>query len=138
MTKQLTDPVCGMTVTPASEHHHAYHDTDYYFCSQGCQTKFTADPEHYLNLPAPTADTTGTDSKTYTCPMHPEIQQTGPGSCPKCGMALETITVELEEDSSELDDMTRRFWVSTVLALPVLVLRWWRTWCPPGYPIICP
>jgi Cu+-exporting ATPase len=122
VTKQLTDPVCGMTVTPASEHHHAYRDSDYYFCSQGCKAKFTADPEHYLNPPAPAADTTGTDSQTYTCPMHPEIHQTGPGSCPKCGMALEPTTVGVEEDSSELDDMTRRFWVSTVLALPLLML----------------
>ena len=122
MTEQLTDPVCGMTVTPASEHHHTWHDSDYYFCSQGCQKKFAADPEHYLNPPEPAADATGIDDQTYTCPMHPEIQQTGPGSCPKCGMALEPITVGGEEDSSELDDMTRRFWVSTALALPVLVL----------------
>jgi Cu+-exporting ATPase len=111
-----------MTVSPASEHHHAYHDSDYYFCSRGCQTKFAADPDHYLNPPEPAADTTGIDGQIYTCPMHPEIQQTGPGSCPKCGMALEPVTVGGEEDSSELDDMTRRFWVSTALALPVLVL----------------
>ncbi|MEN8205183.1 MAG: heavy metal translocating P-type ATPase [Pseudomonadota bacterium] len=159
MITQLEDPVCGMAVTPASEHHFAYKNIDYYFCCKGCQTKFAADPEHYLNPPEPAADTTGTDSQTYTCPMHPEIQQTGPGSCPKCGMALEPLgipvaatkteyicpmhpeivqdhpgncpkcgmaleprTVEVEEGSSELDDMTRRFWVSTVLALPVLVL----------------
>jgi Cu+-exporting ATPase len=148
-----------MTVTPASEHHHAYHNSGYYFCSKGCQTKFAADPEHYLNPPEPAAGTNSTDSQTYTCPMHPEIQQKGPGncpkcgmalepmgipvaatkteytcpmhpeivqdhpgSCPKCGMALEPTTVEAEEDSSELDDMTRRFWVSTVLALPVFIL----------------
>jgi len=61
-------------------------------------------------------------SKTeYTCPMHPEIVQDNPGACPKCGMALEPLTVELEEDSSELDDMTRRFWVSTLLAIPVFI-----------------
>jgi len=120
--KQLTDPVCGMTVTPASEHHHAYQDSDYYFCSKSCQMKFTADPEHYLNPPEPAADTNATDSQTYTCPMHPEIQQPGPGSCPKCGMALEPVAAGVEEDSSELDDMTRRFWVSSVLALPVLML----------------
>ena len=95
MTNTLTDPVCGMTVTPASEHHLAYHDSDYYFCSQGCQTKFTADPEHYLNPPEPAARAAVTDSQTYTCPMHPEIQQTGPGSCPKCGMALEPVTVQM-------------------------------------------
>jgi len=120
--KQLTDPVCGMTVTPASEHHHAYQDSDYYFCSKSCQMKFTADPEHYLNPPEPAADTNATDSQTYTCPMHPEIQQPGPGSCPKCGMALEPVAAGVEEDSSELDDITRRFWVSSVLALPVLML----------------
>ena len=122
MIKQLTDPVCGMTVTPASEHHHAYQDSDYYFCSKSCQMKFTADPEHYLNPPEPAADTNATDSQTYTCPMHPEIQQPGPGSCPKCGMALEPVAAGVEEDSSELDDITRRFWVSSVLALPVLML----------------
>ena len=122
MIKQLTDPVCGMTVTPASEHHHAYQDSDYYFCSKSCQMKFTADPEHYLNPPEPAADTNATDSQTYTCPMHPEIQQPGPGSCPRCGMALEPVAAGVEEDSSELDDMTRRFWVSSVLALPVLML----------------
>ena len=122
MIKQLTDPVCGMTVTPASEHHHAYQESDYYFCSKSCQMKFTADPEHYLNPPEPAADTNATDSQTYTCPMHPEIQQPGPGSCPKCGMALEPVAAGVEEDSSELDDMTRRFWVSSVLALPVLML----------------
>ncbi len=122
MTNTLKDPVCGMTVTLASEQHHVYHDTDYYFCSQGCLTKFTADPEHYLSPPEPAADTTATDSQTYTCPMHPEIQQTGPGSCPKCGMALEPLAVDAEEDTSELDDMTRRFWISTLLAFPVFVL----------------
>ena len=122
MIKQLTDPVCGMTVTPASEHHHAYQESDYYFCSKSCQMKFTADPEHYLNPPEPAADTNATDSQTYTCPMHPEIQQPGPGSCPKCGMALEPVAAGVEEDSSELDDITRRFWVSSVLALPVLML----------------
>jgi Cu+-exporting ATPase len=60
-----------------------------------------------------------TNTTLYTCPMHPEIQQAGPGACPKCGMALEPLTVELAEDSSELDDMSRRLWVSTMLAIPV-------------------
>ena len=116
------DPVCGMTVArdsaTATEN---YQGTVWYFCSGHCHDKFLADPAFYIDKEAEPATVTS-KSAIYTCPMHPEIQQTGPGSCPKCGMALEPTTVELEEDSSELDDMTRRFWVSTVLALPVFVL----------------
>ena len=156
MTAQLTDPVCGMTVTPASEHHYAYQETDYYFCCQGCQTKFAADPEHYLNPPEPVAGTAdlvhicpmcpevrqqgpgacpscgmALEPETlqplptrteYTCPMHPEIVQDTPGNCPKCGMALEPRTITVEEKNAELIDMSRRFWVSTILALPVFIL----------------
>src|SRR3546814_17930521 len=84
------DPVCGMTVDPATTPHHAPHDgTDYHFCSAGCRTKFLADPQRYLHpdqaepLPPPPPGT------RHTCPMHPEIVQDGPGPCPICGMALE-------------------------------------------------
>ena len=156
MTIQLTDPVCGMTVTPASEHHYAYRSTDYYFCCQGCQTKFAADPEHYLNPPEPAVGSEeqihicpmcpdvrqqgpgacpscgmalepetlqAPASRTeYTCPMHPEIVQDTPGNCPKCGMALEPRTVAVEEKNAELIDMSRRLWISTLLALPVFIL----------------
>ena len=168
------DPVCGMTVqAKRAAAHAAYHGTPYYFCSQHCHDRFVAEPEKFLasEKPAPPV-VTGTTytcpmhpeieqaqpgacpkcgmalevsgippaaSKTeYTCPMHPEIVQDHPGTCPKCGMALEPRTIAVEEDdaqggasvaggrkpgatNSELRDMTRRFWFSTVLALPVLV-----------------
>jgi len=87
MTTQLTDPVCGMSVTPASEHHYAWNNTDYYFCCNGCQTKFAANPEHYLKPPEPAVATTG--SQLHICPMCPDVREQGPGTCPGCGMALE-------------------------------------------------
>ncbi len=124
---KLIDPVCGMTVTEESEHHHRHEATDYYFCSSGCQQKFADNPDKYLN-PEPEVPTSCADgscqlsSDTYTCPMHPEVEQQGPGSCPKCGMALEAKTITVEEDNTELIDMTRRFWISTALAFPVFVL----------------
>ncbi|MDX2457966.1 MAG: heavy metal translocating P-type ATPase [Gammaproteobacteria bacterium] len=91
MTAQLTDPVCGMTVTPASEHHYVWNNSDYYFCCQGCQTKFAANPEHYLNPPEPAA---GTVDLVHICPMCPAVRQQGPGACPSCGMALEPETLQ--------------------------------------------
>ena len=161
----FTDPVCGMTVKPDSPHRHVHQGTEYRFCCAGCKTKFAADPEHYLEPesgePAESdeAESTGdgqgtiytcpmhpevrqqgpgscpkcgmalepegvpaTTKTEYTCPMHPEIVQSHPGTCPKCGMALEPRTVAAEEDTSELDDMRRRFWVSVGLALPTFVL----------------
>jgi len=167
----LTDPVCGMQVTADSEQRYTHEGTEYLFCSSSCRDKFAAAPDKYLHPEAtePTINTgaagyckNGTcksDTSLYTCPMHPEVQQTGPGSCPKCGMALEPMgvpvavtkteytcpmhpeivqdhpgscpkcgmaleprTVEAKEDTSELDDMTRRFRVSSILALPVFVL----------------
>ncbi len=112
------DPVCGMTVKPDSPHHYAYHGTEYHFCSAKCLAKFQASPDEYVEpRPAPVA-ASGT---TYTCPMHPEIMQDHPGSCPKCGMALEPRDTTTE-DNTELRDMTRRFWFSTALALPVFVI----------------
>ncbi|MBT8121677.1 MAG: YHS domain-containing protein, partial [Gammaproteobacteria bacterium] len=85
----LLDPVCGMSVTPASEHHHAFNNTDYYFCSSGCREKFAADPGHYLKPSKPAPAATGIESLAHICPMCPEVRQTGPGACPSCGMALE-------------------------------------------------
>ena len=154
------DPVCGMTVEPDASTAHAEHaGMQYYFCSQGCCDKFVAEPTRYAGVqtgdPQPAVVK---DNKTiYTCPMHPEVKQPGPGACPKCGMALEPMgvpvaaakteytcpmhpevvqdhpgncpkcgmtleprTVAVEEDDVELRDMTRRFWFSTVLAIPVL------------------
>ncbi len=167
-TESLTiDPVCGMAITKTSEHHTEYEGNIHYFCSASCLRKFDALPAQYLHSaedhsacskhtapdhPAGSVD----ESATYTCPMHPEVEQQGPGSCPKCGMALEpkgvpviatkteytcpmhpeivqdhpgscpkcgmaleAVTVEAEEDTGELDDMTRRLWVSALLAIPI-------------------
>ena len=117
---QKKDPVCGMRVDPAkAAGRHEHKGRTYYFCSQGCLTKFKADPERYL-APKPAAEAAKPGAQ-YTCPMHPEVVQVGPGSCPKCGMALVPVA-GAEEDDSELRDMTRRFWVSTVLSLPLVLL----------------
>ena len=144
------DPVCGMTVTAATaKHRHNHGGKTYYFCSAGCTQKFAADAEGYLSgtkarVPMAAEPTgqmvqiqlgakpigiqqasraTPPRDVIYVCPMDPEVRQVGPGSCPKCGMALEpeTITAGVAEDTSELDDMTRRFWVSLALTAPLLV-----------------
>jgi len=116
------DPVCSMTVDPQSTAHHAeYAGGAYHFCSARCREKFVADPAAYLGErePAPPAPA-GT---VYTCPMHPEVQQAGPGACPKCGMALEPMMPTLDEDDGgELRAMTRRFWTLCALSLPVFLL----------------
>ncbi len=118
----LKDPVCGMTVNPATAKHRAEHDgRTYHFCGAGCRAKFEADPDKYLKPDPPPAPIEGA---TYTCPMHPEIRQEGPGSCPKCGMALEPVTMTAEAPANpELTDMSRRFWIGLVLAVPVFVLE---------------
>ena len=120
-----TDPVCGMKVDPAKTEHHAAHTgQDYHFCSAGCRTKFIANPDQYLTKQAAPPVRPGGSEVIYTCPMHPEVRQTGPGSCPICGMALEPATVTLDSGSSaELADMTRRFWIALVLTLPVFALE---------------
>ncbi len=122
---KVIDPVCGMTVDPVQTAHHADHGgRAYHFCSAGCRTKFVADPQRYLQpSPAKPAQTLP-EGTIYTCPMHPEIRQVGPGACPICGMALEPETVTADaEPNPELADMTRRFWVGLVLALPVFALE---------------
>ena len=173
-TSDMNDPVCGMSVTEKNEFHAYYNDRNYYFCSQHCKDKFEASPDQYLNPASPDSkppdaespgdnvcpdDSCSLVSTSYTCPMHPEVEQQGPGSCPKCGMALEpeglpvvetkveyicpmhpeivqdhpgscpkcgmaleAKTVAPEEKNEELIDMSRRFWISTVLALPVFIL----------------
>ena len=117
------DPVCGMSVDRAAARHVAKHEGQrFYFCSAGCQSKFEAEPAKYLEGHlAPERMPAGTQ---YTCPMHPEIVQDGPGDCPLCGMALEPMGVPTGEEgpNPELVDFTRRFWVGAVLTLPVLVL----------------
>jgi P-type Cu+ transporter len=118
----VTDPVCGMKVDPGkSPHHYAYNDHDYHFCGAGCRTKFAADPEKYLSKStAPAAPLPA--GTIYTCPMHPQIRQAGPGSCPICGMALEPEDGSAG-DGAELADMTRRFWISLVLTVPVFIIE---------------
>ncbi|MEJ6788140.1 heavy metal translocating P-type ATPase [Brevundimonas sp. BR2-1] len=120
---KTVDPVCGMTVDPATAaHRHAHDGQDYFFCSAGCRTKFIADPDRYLGeAPEPAPVVPGA---IYTCPMHPEVRQEGPGSCPICGMALEPETVTAEAPvNHELIDFTRRLWVGAVLTLPVFALE---------------
>jgi Cu+-exporting ATPase len=157
-TQTATDPVCGMQVDPSQTEHHMDHGgITYVFCSGGCQEKFAQDPDRYLQ-PAPVPHII--ESSGYTCPMHPEVVQDGPGSCPKCGMALEPKTVKApstktqytcpmhpevvqdepgscpkcgmalepmvvtgeEEEDPELRDMTRRFWISVLLTVSVVLL----------------
>ena len=161
-TITISDPVCGMTVEPGRAAAKAEHEGRvYYFCSTHCHDKFIDEPERYLGAGGGAGKTAVVEGKgvIYTCPMHPEVRQEGPGDCPECGMALEpagapaaagkteyvcpmhpeivrdepgecpicgmaleprTVTME-EEESPELRDMTRRFWVSTVLAVPVFL-----------------
>jgi P-type Cu+ transporter len=118
-----TDPVCGMTVDPhKTPHRHAHRDRTYYFCSDGCRTKFAADPEKYLDKKA--AAPAAPPGTIYTCPMHPQIRQVGPGSCPICGMALEPLEPSAETGPNpELADMKRRLWIGIALAIPVVLLE---------------
>ena len=119
---QATDPVCGMKVDPLTTSHHAEHAGQaYHFCSAGCRTKFLADPERYLR---PAADVAPAPAGTqYTCPMHPEIVQDSPGTCPLCGMALEPMLPSLdEEENPELTDFRRRFWWTLPFSAATLLL----------------
>ena len=116
------DPVCSMTVEPTTARHRREHDgRTYWFCSEGCARKFEATPADYLNGQPQSSREASTDA-IYTCPMHPEIEQAGPGDCPICGMALEPRMVSAEDGpSTDYLDMRRRFWVSAALALPLLL-----------------
>ncbi|MCE5186216.1 MAG: heavy metal translocating P-type ATPase [Planctomycetaceae bacterium] len=119
---EMIDPVCGMSVDPQNAAGtYQFGGTDYYFCSTRCLEKFKADPEGILDKTAKPVE--APKDAVYTCPMHPEVRQAGPGSCPICGMALEPEMAGLEEGpSEELLSMRRRFWISVVLTVPVLVL----------------
>ena len=120
----VKDPVCGMDADPhRTEHRARYNGAPYYFCSAHCRDKFVADPEPYLSgerpQPAPAAP-----GAQYTCPMHPEIVQDGPGDCPICGMGLEPMDVTaVKGPSVEYLDMRRRFWIGLVFAIPVFFLE---------------
>ncbi len=118
------DPVCGMNVDPHTAKHRAEHaGHTYYFCCAGCRTKFIADPAKYLS-PAEASAEPVPEGTIYTCPMHPEIRQVGPGPCPICGMALEPDIITADAaPNPELADMTRRLWIGLVLATPVFILE---------------
>ena len=122
------DPVCGMRVDPATSKHRAEHGGQtFHFCSAGCRTKFLADPGRYLggrDDARRAAEPAPPPGAIYTCPMHPQVRQVGPGNCPICGMALEPEVATGEAGPNpELVDFTRRFWIGLALAVPVLVLE---------------
>ena len=121
-----TDPVCGMKVDPAqTAHRHTHQGRDYFFCCAGCRAKFIADAEKYLQkaAAAPAAPRAADQGVVYTCPMHPQIRQLGPGSCPICGMALEPEAGAGDEENGELTDMKRRLWISAALTVPLVILE---------------
>lgn len=120
----VKDPVCGMSVDPHTAEYRSQHaGKEWYFCSSNCQIKFADNPDKYLNGESEIS-TPAAPGSIYTCPMHPEIRQQGPGDCPICGMGLEPEQVTLDDGpSAELTDMTRRFWVGLLLALPVFLLE---------------
>jgi P-type Cu+ transporter len=117
----VVDPVCGMTIDPAGAVGHVEHKGQtYFFCAESCLEQFHDDPERFLDPGARPAAPVDLGAE-YTCPMHPEVRQIGPGACPICGMALEPVdAAHVEERNPELEDMTRRFWVSLVLTTPIL------------------
>ena len=120
------DVVCGMTVKETTRHKLVHEGEEHWFCNPKCLEKFRADPDKYLQKPdgspAP-PETPAPPGTIYTCPMHPEVRQVGPGSCPKCGMALEPDVPTLAPaDTTELDDMTRRLWVAAALTIPLFAV----------------
>jgi P-type Cu+ transporter len=120
----IKDPVCGMTVDPhTAKHRHTHEGHPYYFCSARCRERFIAEPAKYLEPETKPAAPVPAGA-IYTCPMHPQIRQEGPGSCPICGMALEPEIVSADSaPNPELADMTRRFWIGLALTLPVFALE---------------
>lgn len=119
----VKDLVCGMDVDPKkTEHHMTFKNKVYHFCSSKCLDKFNVSPKLYIRKKENIATEYVPEETVYTCPMHPEIEQIGPGACPKCGMALEPKGIEVNEDKTELIDMTHRFWICAVLSIPILLL----------------
>lgn len=139
-TNTATDPVCGMSVDPQTARSAEHDGESFYFCSQSCLTKFQNDPQAVLAKAAertqkksdhsccshdtPKGEAASVSGSIYTCPMHPEVEQTGPGSCPICGMDLEPKVVDANDTAGDeqLQDMTRRFWVGALLSMPLLVI----------------
>ena len=124
-SKTQRDPVCGMMVDPHATAHRAEHEGHpYYFCSAGCRTRFVSDPAKYLTPAELQSHEPVPEGTIYTCPMHPEIRQVGPGACPICGMALEPAVMTAETPPNpELADFTRRFWIGLALTIPVFALE---------------
>ena len=128
----LKDPICGMVVTENSIGPVSHDGKNYYFCCKSCETKFSSDPGRYINLensagPAPASSSVSpaAGDGIYTCPMHPEVERNGPGSCPYCGMALEPLHLDLgaaDREPEELEDMRRRFWVCLAFTAPLFIL----------------
>jgi Cu+-exporting ATPase len=131
----VLDPVCGMTISPDHAAGHVeYQGQTYYFCSHRCLEQFQADPKRFVELrPDPALAATAGTHAEWTCPMHPEIVRDAPGACPICGMALEPRVATTEERNPELNDMTRRFWWSLALTLPLLAFMVAEFW--PGQPL---
>ncbi len=127
----VKDPVCGMNVDPKTSPHHAVNaGTTYHFCSAGCRTKFVADPGKYL-APGPIEPAAAVPGAMYICPMHPEVRQDHPGTCPLCGMALEAEMPALDdEENPELVDFSRRFWWTLPLTVVTLVLAMFGQYLP--------
>ena len=131
--QSLIDPICGMTVAPDSPRRFDFDGTTYLFCSDHCLKKFSAQPAKYVHPALKEAPEPGDQQAIYTCPMHPEIRQPGPGNCPKCGMALEPETITAEEaESPELVDFRRRFWWTLPLTALTFVLAMWGHLLLPG------
>lgn len=120
---KAVDPVCGMQVDPATARHRADHQGHtYYFCAAGCREKFVAEPQRWLEKTRSQPTEAVAAGTIYTCPMHPEIRQDVPGTCPKCGMALEPAAPAAEENDTELRGVRRKFWIAAALAAPLLVV----------------
>ncbi len=146
-TSIVKDPVCGMDVDPATSEQRTTHEGHtYYFCSAHCKQKFENSPGDYVGAPAESSSgpvstlTAGQGEEVeYTCPMHPEVMQAGPGSCPICGMALEpTIVTADSGPNQELIDMSRRFWIGLIFAIPVVLLEMGGHLFPALHDVISP
>jgi Cu+-exporting ATPase len=123
----VVDPVCGMTVSPATAAgSHTHRGRTYHFCAPSCLERFRQDPDAFVEAATAAAPAPLPPAAEYTCPMHPQVRRDRPGACPICGMALEPVVPAADDDDSELRDMTRRFWLSAVLSAPLVVFAMWR------------